>query len=208
MITRSKVGIFKPKVFLVEHSLPREPSTFLEARQDPNWWKALNSEYAALLHNHTWTVVEAPPNASIVGCRWVFKVKTNPDGTVVRYKARLVAKGYSQTPRFNYNETFSLVIKHATIRTVLTLAMSKGRCVRQVDVINAFLNGALNEVVYMRQPPGFEVPNSTTSLVFKLNKAIYGLKQASRAWLDRLRQALHNLGFIHSNGRCFPVSQI
>lgn len=96
MITRSKVGIFKPKVFLVEHSLPREPSTFLESSQDPNWKKALNSEYAALLHNHTWTVVKAPPNASIVGCKWVFKVKTNPDGTIARYKARLVAKGYSQ----------------------------------------------------------------------------------------------------------------
>ena len=111
----------------------------------------------------------------VVGNKWVFKVKRNFDGIVLKYKAKLVAKGFLQRVGFNFNETFSLVVKPTTIRVVITLALSFGWCLRQLDVNNAFLNGELKEEVYMEQPTGFEtkVPGH---LVCRLHKSLYGLK--------------------------------
>ena len=200
MQTRAKSGIFKPKIY---HSIPltlTTPTSVSEALAEPNWFMAMKDEYNALLRNNTWSLAPLPPGHVPIGCKWVFRIKQNPDGSVSKYKARLVAKGFHQQAGFDYSETFSPVAKPATIRVILTLALSKGWPLRQLDVNNAFLNGILHEEVYMSQPEGFTATDP--SLVCRLHKALYGLKQAPRAWFEHLAHALFKLGFISS--KCDP----
>ncbi|GAU43783.1 hypothetical protein TSUD_378080 [Trifolium subterraneum] len=144
--------------------------------------------------------VPLPPHKKAIGCKWIFRVKENPDGSINKYKARLVAKGFLQTPGFDFTETFSPVIKPVTIRIILTLVVTYKWSVQQIDINNAFLNGVLQEEVYMTQPAGFE--QSDKSLVCKLHKSLYGLKQAPRAWYEKLTQTLLQMGFTKS--RCDP----
>jgi histone deacetylase 1/2 len=160
----------------------------------------MKEEYDALIRNNTWTLVAPPAHKQPIGCKWVFRVKENPDGTIHKYKARLVAKGSHQQAGSDFTETFSPVVKPVTVRTVLTIAVSNKWPIQQIDVNNAFLNGILEEEVYMQQPQGFEASDRT--LVCKLNKALYGLKQAPRAWFDRLKAALIGYGF--SASKCDP----
>lgn len=115
------------------------------------------------------------PTYQPLGCKWVFKVKENLDGTVNKYKARLVAKGYSQLPDQDYGETFSPVSKPATIRILLTLALTYKWELQQIDINNSFINGHLQEEIYMQQPPGFISDNK--HMVCKLHRSLYGLKQ-------------------------------
>jgi histone deacetylase 1/2 len=183
MVTRGKTGNLKPKVFLAVS----EPKTVRSAMADPKWLSAMQAEYKALMDNQTWSLVPLSPHRRAIGCKWIFRVKENPDGTVNKYKARLVAQGFSQTAGFDFTETFSPVIKPVTVRIILTLAVTFKWQVQQIDVNNAFLNGVLQEEVYMRQPTGFEATDKF--LVCKLHKSLYGLKQAPRAWYDRLTQA-------------------
>ena len=139
----------------------------------------MQDEYHALLKNQTWTLVSPSDSKRPIGCKWVFRVKENPDGSINKYKARLVAKGFHQQADSDFTETFSPVVKPVTIRTVLTLVVTNQWSIKQIDVNNALLNGVLEEEVYMIQPPGFEAADR--SLVCRLNKALYGLKQAPRA---------------------------
>jgi histone deacetylase 1/2 len=176
-----------------------ELNTLHEALKDPKWIGAMNHEYNALLRNKTWHLVPLPKGKNIIDSKWVYKIKRKADGTIDRYKARLVAKGYKQRYGIDYEDTFSLVVKAATIRLVLAVAVSLGWSLRQLDVQNAFLHGILEEKVYMRQPPGYRDPDHP-SLVCKLDKALYGLKQALRAWYARLCNKLKQLGFIPSKG--------
>ncbi|KAJ0531909.1 putative RNA-directed DNA polymerase [Helianthus annuus] len=157
--------------------------SFRQAQQWSVWWDAMRVEMDALYANQTWSLVPAPTGANIVGCKWVYRIKRNPDGSVSRYKARLVAKGFHQTEGIDYTETFSPVVKPTTIRIVLSIAFSRGWSIRQVDVNNAFLHGDLSETVYMSQPQGF-VDASRPHHVCLLQKALYGLKQAPRACRD------------------------
>jgi hypothetical protein len=131
---------------------------------------------------------------NIIDCRWVYKVKRKADDSFDRNKAQLVAKGFKQRYAIDYEDTFSPAVKAATIRIVLSIAVSCGWTLRQLDVQNAFLHGILEEEVYMRQPPGYE-NKMKPGYVCKLDKAIYGLKQASRAWYSRLSEKLMKLGF-------------
>ncbi|CAL2279421.1 unnamed protein product [Prunus armeniaca] len=177
--------------------LSLEPSSYTQASKFPHWQEAMTEEYDALMRNQTWSLVPISPNMNIVGCKWVFRVKRKADGTIERHKARLVAKGYNQKEGFDYYETFSPVVKPATIRTILALAVSQNWILQQLDVRNAFLNGILQEEVYMVQPPGFVDPLHPKH-VCRLHKALYGLKQAPRAWFQRLTSFLLGQGFLHS----------
>lgn len=133
-----------------------------------------------------------PPDRKAIGWKWVFQLKENADGLINKFKARFVAKGFNQVQGFD----FSPVVKPVTIRLILTLAVINQWKLFQLDVNNAFLNGLLNESVYMSQPPGFKDSNS--SLVWRLNRALYGLKQAPREWFERLQFTLIQFGFVAS----------
>jgi hypothetical protein len=157
----------------------------------------MEAEFDALITNRTWILVPRPPGTNIVGSKWIFKTKFRPDGSVDKHKARLVARGFTQQEGIDYHDTFSPVVKPVTVRLVLSLAVSRGWCLRQIDVSNAFLHGFLAEDVYMQQPRGFEdsrFPNH----VCKLQRALYGLKQSPRAWYARLSDLLLQLGFLSS----------
>ena len=164
-----------------------EPKSVKQALQDTKWFAAMIDEFQVFQKNNTWTLVSLPPQRNAIGCKWVFRVKENSDGSINRYKARLVARGFNQKLGFDFQETLSPVIKPVTIRVILTLAITHKWSLQQLDANNAFLNGLLEEEVYMTQPPGFE--SSDKSLVCKLSKAIYGFKQAPRAWswFERLK---------------------
>uniref|UniRef100_A0A2N9G9A2 Integrase catalytic domain-containing protein n=1 Tax=Fagus sylvatica TaxID=28930 RepID=A0A2N9G9A2_FAGSY len=203
MTTRAKNNIHKPITKMNLHtqlskSNGLEPTTVTKALLDPKWRKAMSDECDALVKNGTWELV--PPNSTqnIVGCKWIFRIKRNSDGSIDRFKARLVAKGFHQRPGVDYLDTFSPVVKPTTVRVVLSLAVSRGWSLRQLDVNNAFLQGHLSETVHMQQPPGF-VDQDHPSYVCKLRKAIYGLKQAPRAWYHELRTFLLSSGFKNSH---------
>ncbi|MCO5590783.1 hypothetical protein L7F22_044758 [Adiantum nelumboides] len=132
-----------------------EPTCFEEAAENDKWHKAMNEEMDALYDNETWDLVPLPKGKKPIGCRWVYKIKHNSDGSVSRYKARLVAKGYAQMYGIDYEETFAPVSKMATIRAVIAVAAAKVWILHQMDVKNAFLHGDLQEKVYMEQPPGY-----------------------------------------------------
>ncbi|GJS29457.1 ribonuclease H-like domain-containing protein [Tanacetum coccineum] len=201
MVTRSQAGIVKPIDRLSLHTSPLSPipkSPFL-ALKDPNWSNAMHDEYNALVKNGTWILVPRPSNVNLVRSMWLFKHKFHADGTLSRYKARLVANGSSQQLGVDFDETFSPVVKPATIRTVLSLAVSRRWPIHQLDVKNAFLNGDLSETVYMHQPPGF-VDSRYPHHVCLLQRSLYGLKQAPRAWFQRFAGYATRAGF--SPSRC------
>ncbi|XP_071685423.1 uncharacterized protein [Lolium perenne] len=203
MTTRLQKGIKQPKKYTdgtIRYGMltsTGEPSNLAEALDDTRWSQAMQEEYNALMENKTWHLVPPSSTRNLIDCKWVYRVKKNADGTVDRYKARLVAKGFKQRYGIDYEDTFSPVVKAATIRLVLTVAVSRGWSLRQLDVKNAFLHGVLEEEVYMKQPPGFE-NSQTPHFICKLDKALYGLKQAPRAWFSRLSNKLYSLGFVPS----------
>lgn len=131
------------------------PNSTKQALESENWKAAMETEMKALMKSGTWEKCNLPPNKKPVGCRWLYTIKHNPDGTVARYKARLVPKGYSQTYGIDYSETFSPVAKFDTIRVLFSIAANEGWPLYQFDVTNAFLHGELKEEVYMKPPPGF-----------------------------------------------------
>lgn len=198
--TRLQDIIRKPKVFsdgTVRYGLAtevQEPSSVKEAFASNEWRAAMNTEFDALMSNSTWHLVPPRPGQNVIDCKWVYKVKRLADASIDRYKARLVAKGFKQRYGLDYEDTFSPVVKAATIRLVLSLAVSNNWSICQLDIQNVFLHGVLEEDVFMRQPPGFE-DRQLPHYVCKLDKSLYGLKQAPRAWYSRLSTKLQQLGF-------------
>lgn len=195
MQTRAKTGIRKPKKqFTLLSTVSSVPTSHRQALLDPNLTPPMNDEIDAFNVTNTWDLVPRPNNTNIVRCMWLYKHKLNADGTPGRRRVRLVANGKSQEEGIDYNETFSPVVKPATIRAVLDISLAKGWPIHQLDAKNAFLHGHLDETIYMHQPPGYinkEFPNH----VCKLNKAIYGLKQSPRAWNSRFAKFGTDLGF-------------
>jgi histone deacetylase 1/2 len=202
-MTRSKTGKTKPKIYTdstVRYGLScsaNEPENLQLALANKNWMAAMDDEYKALVDNKTWHLVPNKKGSNLIDCKWVYRINRKADGTIDRYKARLVAKGFKQRYDIDYEDTFSPVVKAATIRLVLAISVSKGWSLRQLDVKNAFLLGVLEEEVYMKQPPGYENPK-TPHYVCNLDKSLYGLKQAPRAWFSKLSPKLEELGFLAS----------
>ena len=199
--TRLQNNIKRPKIRTdgtVTYSAVRtsdaEPTSHVIAMEHPLWRNAMDDEFRALVRNKTWHLVPPRAGLNVIDCKWVFKLKHKPDGSIDRYKARLVAKGFKQQYGVDYYDTFSPVVKPTTIRLLFSLAVSRGWSLRQIDIQNAFLHGLLHEDVYMKQPPGF-VDSAHPSYLCKLDKSLYGLKQAPRAWFSRLSSTLLQLGF-------------
>lgn len=144
IITRSKNNIRKPNPKYVNNtsvqSRPKEPTSVAQALKDPLWKQAIEEELSSLQQLDTWDLVPPEQTQNTVKCKWIFRIKYNKQGMIERYKARLVAKGFQQRLGIDYRETFSPVVKPVTIRTLLSLAISKGWHLRQLDINNAFLH--------------------------------------------------------------------
>eukprot|EP00253_Pinus_taeda_P023315 PITA_23315 len=157
----------------------------------------MNEEYRSLLANDTWDLFPLPKRRKLVRCKWVYRTKYGPDGKVDKHKARLVAKSFSQVEGIDYTETFSPVANMNSVRLVLSLAASFKWEVHQMDVKSAFLHGDLHEGIYMEQPIGFIQTNS--SLVCRLKKSLYGLKQDPQTWYAKMDSFLLESGFSRSH---------
>lgn len=189
----------KPPERFVVNSIQEleEPSTFKEAMSGPDshlWKIAIDDEMASLIENKTWDLVQLPQDRKAIGCKWTFKIKRNPDGSIARRKARLVAQGFSQKYGFDYDEVFAPVVRHETLRILLAVAGKRKLIVKHYDVKTAFLYGDLEETIYMKQPEGFENGN----YVCKLKKGLYGLKQSARNWNKKISSILLNNEFTQS----------
>ena len=169
------------------------PKNIEEAMKHPKWRSAVMEELRALEKNNTWDIVSLPNGKNTVDCKWIFTIKYRADGSIERYKARLVARGFTQAYGVDYDETFAPVAKLNSIRVLFSLAANLDWPLHQLDVKNAFLNGELEEEVYMVFPPG--VKNPREGEVCKLRKALYGLKQSPRAWFDRFTKAVKQGGY-------------
>ena len=171
-----------------------EPQNVKEACKDECWVKAMDDELEQIEKNNTWELVPRPKDKNVIGTKWIFKNKLNENGGVVRNKARLVCKGYAQQEGIDFEETFAPVARLEAIRMFLALSSFQKFKVFQMDVKSPFLNGDLEEEVYIEQPDGFILGNDP-KLVCRLKKALYGLKQAPRVWYYRLDKYLHQQGF-------------
>lgn len=197
MVTRGRRGFRQPTVQFDLHAALLSPvsKTLRSALADPNWRDAMTDELSALLSNNIWGLVPRLPGANVVTGKWVFKHKFRSDGSLERYKARWILHGFTQRPGVDFDETFSPAVKPATIRTVLIVALSQNWSVHQLDVKNAFLHRTLHETVYSVQPYGF-VDSTRPDFVCRLNKSLYSLKQAPRAWYSRFATHILSSGFL------------
>ncbi|KAM1649269.1 hypothetical protein ACFX14_010564 [Malus domestica] len=174
-----------------------DPKTFKEAITGSNserWLEAMRSELTSMQDNGVWELVEQTDAIKPIGCRWVFKTKRDSNGNIERHKARLVAKGFTQREGVDYKETFSPVSTKDAFRVVMAIIAHFDLALHQMDVKTAFLNGDLEENIYMKQPEGFEV-KGREKLVCRLKKSIYGLKQASRQWYLKFQKVMKEHGF-------------
>ncbi|GKE64562.1 putative RNA-directed DNA polymerase, partial [Tanacetum coccineum] len=173
-----------------------EPTSYIETLSDNNWIEAINNEIEALNRNNTWTICDLPVGRKAIGSKWIFKIKYKSSGDIKRYKARLVAKGFSKRERFDYDETFSPVVKMVTVRCLISIDVKMEWSLYQLDVNNAFLYVDLIKDVYMYIPEGYDCDDKNK--VCKLNKSLYGLKQAPRQWYAKLTVALAEHGFVQN----------
>lgn len=176
-------------------TIPAEPKSYKEAvsgKDATKWKEAMQEEIASLMKNDVWDLVPLPKDRKPITCRWVFKIKTNPDNTIERYKARLVVRGFTQKQGIDFKETFAPVAKYPSLRLLFARAASEKLDILQLDIKTAFLYGDLEEETYMMQPEGFSQDESS---VCKLKRTLYGLKQAPRGWNQRIHNFLVNIGF-------------
>ncbi|RVW62815.1 Retrovirus-related Pol polyprotein from transposon TNT 1-94 [Vitis vinifera] len=191
-----------------EDVFPCEPQTFKEAVNSTEglmWKEAIKSEIDSILQNHTWELVDLPPGCKPLSSKWIFKRKMKVDGSIDKYKARLVIKGYRQTEGLDYFDTYSPVTRINSIRMVLAIAALRNLEIHQMDVKTAFLNGDLDEEIYMEQPEGFSAPGQEKK-VCKLVKSLYGLKQAPKQWHEKFDNVMLSHGFkINECDKCVYV---
>lgn len=189
----------KQSVFCTNLSETDDPASFEEAvksAESDAWKNAMQEEMNSHKSNDTWFLTDLPAHKKAIASKWVFKTKRNADGDLVRHKARLVVKGCSQKEGIDYTETFAPVVRYNSIRFLFALAAKHDMKVYQLDAVTAFLNGDLQEEVYMKQPEGFD---DCSGKVCRLVKSLYGLKQASRIWNKKLSAALVDLGLVRSD---------
>ncbi|GJV99639.1 putative ribonuclease H-like domain-containing protein [Tanacetum coccineum] len=171
-----------------------EPKKVIQALKDPSWIEAMQEELLQFKLQQVWTLVDLPHGKRAIGTKWVYRNKKDERGIVIRNKARLVAQGYTQEEGIDYDEVFAPVARIEAIRLFLAYASFKDFVVYQMDVKSAFLYGKIEEEVYVCQPPGFEDPEFPDR-VYKVEKALYGLHQAPRAWYETLSTYLLDNGF-------------
>ncbi|RVW22351.1 Retrovirus-related Pol polyprotein from transposon TNT 1-94 [Vitis vinifera] len=174
-----------------------DPINFQQGMKSSNsqkWIEAMNEEYKSMQDNKVWELVPLPVGTKPIGCKWIFKTKRDSNGNVERYKARLVAKGFTQKEGIDFKETFSPVSTKDSFRIIMALVAHYDLELHQMDVKTAFLNGDIDETIYMVQPENF-VPEDSKNMVCKLTKSIYGLKQASRQWYFKFHQIIVSYGF-------------
>lgn len=182
---------------LVAESSGEQASTYEEVMKSEykdQWLEAMKSEMKSLEDHNTWKLLDMPQHKKAVGCKWVFRIKRDPSGNIVKFKARLVAKGFTQRPGIDYNETFAPVARKESINAVLAIAAAEDLEAENVDVDTAFLYGEVEEEIYMDQPDGFEDEENPAKKCL-LQKALYGTKQAARQWNSKLTKHLENQGF-------------
>lgn len=175
-----------------------DPLTVEEALSSANaqhWKDAMDEEYQSLMENNTWEITTLPPGKRPIPCKWVFKTKTNENGAIVKYKARLVVKGCSQKPGIDYTEVYSPVVRYASLRYLFALAVKHDLDICQMDAVSAFLQGDIEEEIYMKQP---QMYGNNGEEVCRLNKSLYGLKQASRQWNKKIDMTLREMGLSRS----------
>ena len=187
-----------------------EPQTYkaaMESSEAPYWKEAIQSEIDSIVHNNTWKLVDLPSGHKPIGHKWIFKKKLRPDGSIEKYKARLVAKGYRQKEGQDFFDTYSPVTRITSIRTLMAIAAIHNLIIHQMDVKTAFLNGELDEEIYMQQPEGFVVKGQEHK-VCKLVKSLYGLKQAPKQWHEKFDNTLLSNGYqINECDKCVYVKQ-
>jgi len=176
---------------------PQNIEEALTCENSKEWECAMQEEYNCLMVNNTWTLVPLPHGRKPVSCKWVFKIKQGVNGEVERYKARLVPRGFTQTYGVDYNETFAHVEKFTSIHCILALATLEDMEIHQMDMKTTFLNGELEEEIYMEQPQGF-MHQGGEHLVCKLHKSLYGLEQPPRAWNQKLDTFFKSVEFMKS----------
>jgi hypothetical protein len=170
-----------------------DPQTYGKVVGNPFGEITMQEDYNSLLENQTWDLVLLPLGRKLVRCKWFYRTKSTTDGQVSRYKARLVTKGFQQVHGIDYNETFAPVAKMDSIHSTLAITTTRGWEVHYMDVNNAFLHEDILEDIYMEQPPGFI---QDSSLVCRLKKSLFGLKQASRAWYAKMDSYLLSQNFV------------
>lgn len=182
-----------------------DPKTFRDAMscRDASFWKeAIDEEMNSLISNNTWIITDLPQGSKPIRSKWVFRRKYNTDGSTQAFKARLVAKGFTQREGVDYFDTYAPVARISSIRVLIALASIHNLIIHQMDVKTAFLNGDLNEELYMEQPEGFVLPRNEKK-VCKLIKSLYGLKQAPKQWHEKFDYAILAFGFKHNSAdRC------
>jgi hypothetical protein len=172
-----------------------EPKKIDEALLGVDWVNTMHEELNNFIKNQVWELVERLKGHNVIGTKWVYRNKQDQDGIVLRNKARLVAQGYTQVEGLDFRETYASVTRLEAIRILLSYACAHNIKLYQMDVKSVFLNGYINEEVYIEQPPDFE-DDKKPDHVYKLKKALYGLKPAPRTWYKRLRDFLLSKGFM------------
>ena len=179
---------------------PCVPSNEKEALAGPyaNEWKAaMNAEYSSIKQHGVFSPAKSPPGFKPIPVRWVFDLKRNAEGEIIRFKARLVVKGFKQKPGIDFDDTWAATSKATTLRALLAVIAHEDMEADQVDVKTAFLHGHIEEEIYCEQPPAF---HDGTSNSWRLHKALYGLKQAPRQWFKKLGSQFESMGFRRSDG--------